>query len=127
MILQAGHLVLVTGEDPASVLDAYGLLKLAVQSESTPKVHLLMNRVEAPAMALDRAKALQETAARFLRLQIHFLGAVPADPMVAEAVRKGVNPVLYRPEHPYSRRIAAYAQSLVGPADNKTAHGGGMG
>ncbi len=124
LILQSGHLVLVTGEDPASLLDAYGLLKLATQRDSAPKVHLLINRVEAPSVALDRAKSLQETAARFLRLQVHFLGLVPADPMVTEAVRKGINPVLYRPEHPYSRRIAAYAHTLFGQTENKAAHRG---
>lgn len=87
-MMRANRLAVVTVPEPAALSDAYALMKIVhLQLPGLP-LEVLVNRVldesEGPA-AFER---LSLAGQRFLGRPLRYLGAVPEDPEVTEAVRR---------------------------------------
>lgn len=85
--LRASRLVVVTMPEPAALADAYALMKLVHLQLPTLPLDLLVNRCESAEEGRAVFDRLASACERFLRRGVRFLGAVPEDEAVRQAVR----------------------------------------
>ncbi len=78
--------LLVVTAEPTSLTDAFSVLKLLKQSNSTPQIQVVVNQVENDKLAAQVFKRFSSVVKKFLDYPIEFLGAVPADNTVNEAI-----------------------------------------
>ena len=83
----ADYSLVVVTPDPTALTDAYALIKVMAQHYQRRHFLVLLNSVQSEREARQTFDALAQAAARFLNLQLDYLGAVPTDPAVRRAVR----------------------------------------
>ena len=105
--------VLVTTPEPTSLVDAYATLKaLSTESPELP-VEVLVNASRDERDARRTHEHLEKIAKRFLDLSPAFLGHVPADDRLAEAVRQQRAVVESFPTAKSSRTLVQVADRLL--------------
>lgn len=82
----ADHTLIVTTSNFAAIADAYGIIKVLVQSGYTHALHMIINRVRSPEEAEQVFKKLQGCTQRFLGSELNWLGLLPEDHTVEGAV-----------------------------------------
>jgi flagellar biosynthesis protein FlhG len=86
---QAAHdVVVVVCDEPASMTDAYALIKVLGRDRGLTRVHVLANQVadatEGPALFAK----LERVTSRFLDITLNYLGAIPRDEWLRRAVQR---------------------------------------
>lgn len=85
---QAAHdVVVVACDEPASMTDAYALMKVLSRERGVRRFRMLANRVKDDAHGRRLHRALQTVCDRFLDVSFSYLGSVPEDPQVRRAAR----------------------------------------
>lgn len=85
--LAAQTIVVVLTSEPTSLTDAYALIKVLSTGYRQKAFTVLVNEVRNEREALDVFRSLTTVTDRFLNVSIDYLGFVPLDPTVREAVR----------------------------------------
>lgn len=80
--------VVVVRDEPASLADAYGLIKVMYQEFGCQRFQLVVNDVFNPRRGLDVFERLQQVAMRFLGLPLELCGVVPHEANAINAVRR---------------------------------------
>jgi len=80
--------VVVLCDDPSSIADAYGLIKVMATEQQLDNIYLLPNRVESAADGRRLHQRLNDVCARFLGCSVHYLGSIEADELVLQSLRK---------------------------------------
>ena len=112
-ILKAvAEVIIVTTPDPTALVDAYATIKLMHQSCTDTPIRIVVNDVTEFGDADRVFKQLRTTTARFLNRDIAYLGAIPHDPELIEAVREQRPVVDYAPDTPASRALRLIARHL---------------
>ena len=113
MILSSSEILLVTTPEPASITDAYALLKTLKHKEGydkdTLKIHVLGNRTQNIDEGRDLFFKLDSVAEKFLGMDLDFLGSVPFDNLLLKSVMKQRPVSLAFPGSPSSRAIQELA------------------
>ncbi len=103
----AQEILVVTTPDPTAITDAYALMKLLSTQYHEKRFNLVVNQVQTDEEALDVYRKLTMVSNRYLDISIDFLGSIPADRQMIDAIRKQkVIVELY----PTSRITAAFTQ-----------------
>ncbi len=103
----AQEILVVTTPDPTAITDAYALMKLLSTQYHEKTFNLVVNQIQNENEALDVYRKLTMVSNRYLDISIDFLGSIPADRQMTEAIRKQrVMVDLY----PASKVAAAFAQ-----------------
>ena len=111
--LCAPELILVVNPEPASMTDAYALLKILKLNAFQGKVRVVVSRCRNVAEAKAFFAGFQKTVLHYLDVRPVLLGVVVQDRKVQDAIR-GREPVLFRhPGSNASRCIRHIAGSLV--------------
>ena len=110
----ADELVLVISPDPASLTDAYAFAKLLLRRTTSRVPQILVNMASNPTEGRRIADALIASARAFLKATPEFLGFVPFDPRVSEAVRRQSPLLTLFPQTPAATAIANIARKLHG-------------
>lgn len=85
---QAAHEVLVVLRDePASLTDAYAIIKVLSREHAVKKFRVLVNMVRADADGQSLFRRLQRVTDRYLDVQLDHAGDVPDDACLGKAVR----------------------------------------
>jgi len=105
-------LLLITPE-PTCLADAYATLKVLDREVQDLPVDVLVNQVRDELHARDTHSRLERMASRFLDLSPGFLGWVPRDPRLLEAVARQRAVVEAYPTACSSRRLIGLAQQLL--------------
>ncbi len=87
-IRSSQEVILVACDEPASITDAYALIKILSTRFGWNRFHLLANMVRNLQEGEDVFKRLYQASEQFLDIQLEYLGAVPFDECVHEAVKK---------------------------------------
>jgi flagellar biosynthesis protein FlhG len=87
-IRSSQEVILVACDEPASITDAYALIKILSKRFSWNRFHLLANMVRNLKEGEDVFKRLYQASEQFLDIQLEYLGAIPFDESVHEAVKK---------------------------------------
>ena len=104
--------IIVTTPDPTALVDAYATIKLMHQAATDTPIRIIVNDVVELGDADRVFKQLRTTTARFLNRDIEFLGTIPHDSELIEAVREQRPVVQYAPDTPASRALRLIARHL---------------
>lgn len=118
VLLAATEIVVVTTPEPTAVVDAYATIKIIFKQSPDKKISLVVNNVSGIGEAEQVFKQLNTAAHRFLAHKIEFLGSIPRDTLVSEAVCDQIPVVKHSPETPASRAIRLIARQLQKQSQN---------
>ncbi|MGN0131776.1 MAG: MinD/ParA family protein [Lachnospiraceae bacterium] len=116
-LVASGEILLVTTPEPTSITDSYSLLKALNRhprfSREMSQIKVIANKVESD----DEGKALftklNAVVARYLKLPIAYLGAVPQDQNLAKAVMQQMPVSLANPNAKSARAYQRIAGVLM--------------
>lgn len=112
-ILRASaEVVIVATPDPTSVVDAYATIKTILRQSPNKPISVVVNNVSRLGDAEQVFQQLNSASMRFLNHQVEFLGMIPHDPQLSEAVRSQTPIVEYNSQSPASRAIRLIAKQL---------------
>jgi len=84
----AQDVIVVVCDEPASVTDAYALIKVLSRERGVNRVQVLANQVANPLEGKLLFEKLERVTSRFLDVTLSFLGAVPRDEWLRRAVQR---------------------------------------
>jgi len=79
---------IVVKDDPSSIADAYGTIKVLSQQMDLEEIYLLPNMVGSQAEGWKLYQRLNDVCVRFLGNTIHYLTSIEADELVLSALKK---------------------------------------
>lgn len=120
----ASEVIVVTNAEPTAIVDAYATIKNIFQNMTGKKVWLVVNSVVNLRDAEQVFRQLNSAAMRFLNARLSFLGAIPHDDQLSEAVREQIPVVRYAPICPASRSIRIIARALNDKSEQLPANTG---
>lgn len=116
----AQEVVIVVVDEPASITDAYALVKLLNREYGIRRFRVLANQVQSAQEGRDLYNKLCRVTDRYLDVMLNFLGSIPYDETLKKAV-KGQRAVVQA--YPRSRVSQAF-KNLAKKVDNLPVPGG---
>jgi len=120
----AQRVVVVVCDEPASLTDAYGLIKVLYRRRSGCRFDIVANMVDTPAHGRELYDKLARVCDRFLGVSPGYLGYVPNDEYLRLAVRRQATVVESFPGSPSARAFHRLALAVDGWAVAAHARGG---
>jgi flagellar biosynthesis protein FlhG len=115
----AQQVLVVLTEDPASLTDAYALVKVLSRNHGVSRFRVLSNQSRAPGAGEELFRRFERVTGRFLDVVLDYAGEIPEDECMRRAVR-GQRPVIEAyPSSPASRafkKLASRADTWPVPA-----------
>ena len=115
----AQHVVVVICDEPASLTDAYALVKVLSRSHGVSRFRIVANRVSIPGAGAELFSRFERVTARFLDVVLEFAGEIPEDELLRRSVREQRPVFDAYPACPASRafkKLAARADTWPVPA-----------
>jgi len=123
LVQLADAIVVVVRDEPASLADAYGLIKVAHTELQCKAFHIVVNDVNDLQRGQQVFTRLQDVAMRFLGLPLTLAGVVPHDNAIADAMRRRDCVVTAFPDSRAAaaiRRLAGELSNMpIAPVDNR--------
>jgi flagellar biosynthesis protein FlhG len=108
----AAEVIVVTTPDPTAVVDAYATIKVLHRYCPAKPVWVLVNNAVGFGDAEEIFGQIHSAAKRFLQHPLEYIGTIPRDEELAEAVRRQIPVVNYAPQAPASRSFRLIAKQL---------------
>jgi flagellar biosynthesis protein FlhG len=119
----AQHVVVVVCDEPASITDAYGLIKVLSREHGVQRFQILANQTRRPGEGPDLYQKISRVCDRFLNVHLEFAGSVPYDDYLRRAVQRQTAVV-----EAYPASISSIAlKNLAAKADKWSAPQGARG
>ncbi len=109
----AQEILVVTTPEPTAITDAYALMKLLSHQYHEKHFNLIVNFIRNEEEALDVYRKLTMVANRYLDISIDYMGSIPRDKLMVEAIRKQKVMVQLYPDSRTSNAFAALARTIV--------------
>jgi flagellar biosynthesis protein FlhG len=84
----AHHVVVVVCDEPASITDAYALIKVLSREHGVRSFQILANQTRRPAEGPQLFQKIQRVCDRFLNVSLEFAGSIPFDDYLRRAVQR---------------------------------------
>lgn len=110
----ATEIVCCITNEPTSLTDAYALIKVLSGSYREKSLAIVVNEVSSEQEARQTYARLARSVARFLQIELRYLGWVPSDPAVPEAVREQRALVQLYPSSIAARAMTHLAEAIDG-------------
>jgi flagellar biosynthesis protein FlhG len=107
------EIIVVVCGDPASLTDAYALIKVLNRDHGVERVQVLANNVQNALEARDIYENLRRVSERFLDVTLSFIGSVPQDEWLRRAVRKQKAVVEMYPNSPSAEAFHALTRKIA--------------
>jgi flagellar biosynthesis protein FlhG len=101
----AQHVLVVLRDEPASITDAYALIKVLVRDHGVRRFRVLANMTREPGEGLAVFQRLERVTRRYLDVVLDYVGEIPDDAWLSRAIREQ-RPVLEA--YPSSRASQAF-------------------
>lgn len=86
-VLASDECIVITTSEPTSITDAYSMIKYILSHGNTEMpIRMIMNRAKSQEEGLQSLQQFQEVVRQFLQIEVHLLGIIPEDNIVAHAV-----------------------------------------
>jgi flagellar biosynthesis protein FlhG len=105
----AQHVLLVVCDEPASMTDAYALIKVMSREHGVTKFNVVANMARTPGEGESLFQKLERVTGRFLDVTLEYLGEIPEDPYLRRAIREQRPVVSAFPSCPASRAFKKLA------------------
>ena len=112
----AQEIIVMITPEPASLTDAYAFIKILASTYREKRFRVIANKVEDQAQGQRLFESLSRAAVRFLNVSTHYLGWIPRDPRLLEAVTNSSLVVEVAKNAPATRAFADIADDLLGLA-----------
>ena len=109
----AQEILVVTTPEPTAITDAYALMKLLFSQYHEKKFNLIVNCVRSEHEALEVFRKLTMVADRYLDISIDYLGSIPTDRQMVDAIRKQQVIVDLFPTSKISMALDALARNIA--------------
>lgn len=109
----AQEILVVTTPEPTAITDAYALMKLLSNQYHEKHFNLIVNFIKGEDEALDVYRKLTMVANRYLDISIDYIGSIPRDKMMVDAIRKQQVLVQLYPESKTANAFEALARTIV--------------
>ena len=124
MFLAACHRrFIVLRDDPSSIADAYGTIKVMTLELGLEEIYLIPNMVPSQASGWQLFKRMNEVCTRFLGRSVNYLTSVESDDLIFSALRKYKPVLAYAPASSGSRDFRRMAQLSIDLPSASQAHG----
>ena len=120
----AQRVVVLVCDEPASLTDAYGLIKVLSRRQPSCRFEVVANMVESPVHGRELYEKLMRVCHRFLGIAPSYLGYLPSDDYVRQAVRRQATVVEAYPSSPAARAFQRLARVVDGWEAPAHARGG---
>ena len=120
----AREVIIVVCDEPASITDAYAMIKVMNRDYGIQRFHVLSNQARGPQQGRELYLKLARVSEKYLEVTLNFLGTVPYDEYLKKAVQKQKCVVECFPRSPSAlafKQIAKKTQSLPLP-ENMEGH-----
>jgi flagellar biosynthesis protein FlhG len=107
----AQRVVVIVCDEPASLTDAYGLIKVLHRRRPNARIEIVANMVDSAAQGRTLYEKLARVSDRFLRFVPAYYGAIPQDDYLRRAVQKQVSVVEAYPWSASARAFKKLAQA----------------
>ncbi len=84
----AQHVLVVVCDEPASITDAYALIKVLSRNHGVREFHVVSNMVHLKGEGEQLFKKLERVTSRFLDVVLQYVGEVPDDPYLKRSIRE---------------------------------------
>jgi flagellar biosynthesis protein FlhG len=108
----AQEIVVVVTPEPASITDAYALIKV-LTGQRQKRFRILANNVTGEAEARRLFDTLSGAALRFLNTALDLVGWIPRDPELVRAVARAQTVVIDAPSSPSANAFTSLAEKFV--------------
>jgi len=105
--------VVVVCDEPASLTDAYALMKVLRNERGVRRFEIVANQVETPAQGRQVYDRLTTVADKYLDVELGYLGAVPSDAYLRRSVQERVALVSMYPRSPAAVAIRDIGRRLT--------------
>ncbi|MCR5674966.1 MAG: MinD/ParA family protein [Lachnospiraceae bacterium] len=127
-LVASGEIILVTTPEPTSITDSYSLLKALNQhtrfSRENTVIKVVANLVSSDNEGQILFNKLNAVVARFLKLPLTYLGAIPRDQALANAVMQQTPVSMANPTAKSTRAFERIVGELVGNEELKNSRRG---
>ncbi len=114
ILSSASEVLVVVTPDPTSIVDAYATIKVILRRSPGKSISVVVNNIVGIGDAEQVYQSINAAVHGFLDHHLNFLGMIPHDSQVQEAIRKQVPVVKYAPSSPASRAIKLIAKQIHG-------------
>ena len=115
--MSSKEVVIVITPEPTSLTDGYSLLKVLSQNGYRDSVKVVINQAKSEPVAKMVFDKFNETIQKFLPLNISYMGCLPSDESVANAVARQEPFITLYPASGASEGIVQLADNLIKCAD----------
>lgn len=129
-LVASGEILLVTTPEPTSITDSYSLLKALNRhsrfSKQTSKIKVITNRVKSEQEGEHLFNKLNLVVDKYLRLPISYLGFIPLDEQLVNAVMQQKPVTIKEPAAKSSKAFERIAEVLMDKESSKKLQKRGM-
>ncbi len=114
----AREVIVVVCDEPASITDAYAMIKVLNRDFGVERFHVLANQAHGVRQGRELYNKLSRVSQKFLDVTLNFIGSVPYDDCLKKAVQKQKAVTEAYPRSPSSmafKQIAKKAQQWPAP------------
>lgn len=104
--------LVVVCDQPSSIADAYGLIKVMTTEQQLEDIYLVPNMVSSVAHGLQLYRKMNDVCVRFLGQGIRFLHAIEADELVLQSQRKYQSVMEHAPGSSSARDFRQLVQAI---------------
>ena len=115
---------IVVRDDPSSIADAYGTIKVLIQDFGVDEIYLIPNGMTNQQDGQLLYERINQVCARFLGRSIHYMGTIEHDELVLSALRKHQPVLEFAPGSTGARDFRRLAESVRQMAPITEATGG---
>lgn len=108
----AREVIVVVCDEPASITDAYAMIKVMNRDFDVQRFHVLSNQAQGVQQGRDLYNKLYRVSQKYLDVTLDYLGAVPYDDCLKKAVQKQKTVVEAYPRSPASMSFRQVAKKL---------------
>ncbi len=103
----ANNILIVVCDEPASLADAYALIKVLSKKGVKQKFHIIANMVDSSAHGERLFSQLEKVSNHFLEASLEYLGYIPNDEYIKKAIKKQLSVI---DAFPTSRSALAFSR-----------------
>ncbi|MEM7503273.1 MAG: MinD/ParA family protein [Pseudomonadota bacterium] len=123
-VTAANRAIVVVCDEPASITDAYALIKVLSRNHGVSQFDIVTNQTASEWEGRVLFAKLRRVADQYLDVVLRHLGDVPYDPLLRRAVKEQRSVVDAYPQSPAGREFMTMARSLIASRPSVTPTGG---
>jgi flagellar biosynthesis protein FlhG len=104
---------IIVRDDPSSIADAYGMIKVLIQEYDLNEIYIIPNAVKSQTDGQNLFRRINHVCAQFLNYTTRYIGSIEDDKLILEGHRKYAPVLNYSPGSISARSFIRLAKSVT--------------